>query len=74
MNTEESRLAFLEQRDGTEGALDFALRTRSIYRKAVLMSRKRGHTKPHHASLPEYRRGFIESYVTLKRYIEISKR
>lgn len=64
-----NRLKFVEERDGKLGAMEFAKRTLAIYRKAVLTSRKRGHTKPHHASLPEFREGFIRSYLTLKRYV-----
>lgn len=70
---EEQRLAFIEARDGIAGAADFAKRAMAQYRKAVLMSRKRGYGKPNqpnisHASLPEYRRKFIESYCAFKRY------
>jgi hypothetical protein len=35
-----------------------------------LHSRKRGFNPPHHASLPEYRQGFIESYLAFKAYIK----
>lgn len=66
---EERRLAFVEERDGVAGAVDFARRSMQQYRTAVLNSRKRGSVKPSHASLPEYRRGFIESYLAFKRYI-----
>lgn len=67
--SESARIAFLEQRDGKDGALEFAKRTIHIYRKAVLTSRKKGFGKPNHASLPEYRRSFIESYKFLKGYV-----
>jgi|GEM_PF-1563917 len=70
MEAEKQRLGFVENRDGIAGAIAFAMQCRSQYRKAVLTSRKRGLTKPSHASLPEYRRGFIESYLAFKRYIE----
>jgi len=74
---EEQRLAFIEARDGVAGAIAFARRTMAQYRKAVLMSRKRGYGKlgrPNisHASLPDYRRGFIESYCAFKRYVHQS--
>lgn len=68
MCNECNRLAFVRNRDGT--ATDFAKQIVSQYRKAVLTSRKRGYAKPSHASLPEYRRGFIESYLVAKRYRE----
>jgi hypothetical protein len=66
---EEERLTFIAKRDGIDGAVDFARRAMSQYRIAVLNSRKRGSVKPSHASLPEYRRGFIESYLAFKKYI-----
>lgn len=66
---EDLRLAFVENRDGVDGAVNFAKRAMSQYRKAVLNSRKRGSVKPSHASLPEYRRGFIESYLAFKKYV-----
>ncbi|MEP7062000.1 MAG: hypothetical protein ABI881_06360 [Betaproteobacteria bacterium] len=59
---------FLCERDGVEGARDYCRRTSSTYRNAVLMSRKRGHAHPHFASLPEYRRAFIASYLDFKRF------
>ena len=70
MEAEKQRLGFVEIRDGIAGAIAFAMQCRSQYRQAVLTSRKRGFTKPSFASLPEYRRGFIESYLAFKRYIE----
>lgn len=75
---EEERLARLSQED----KLDFALRTYRIYRLCLMQSRKRGFTgngsdsstqKPHHATLPEYRRGFIESCIVFRRAIYGSK-
>lgn len=62
------RLRFISIRDGRQAAINFAERTLSIYRAAVLHSNKRGHPRPHHASLPEYRRGFIESYCAIKKF------
>lgn len=67
---EQQRLQFITERDGIDGAVDFARRTLKIYRTAVLRSRKRGHDKPHHASIPEYRRKFIESYCAFKKFIK----
>ena len=66
---ETHRLKFIEQREGKQAAIDFALQTMKIYRICVLNSRKRGSVKSHHASLPQYRRGFIESYQAFKRYL-----
>jgi hypothetical protein len=69
VSIETNRLLFLEQRDGKEGALAFAIATCSTYRIAVLQNKKRKVHKVHFASLPDYRKGFIESYVAFKRYI-----
>jgi hypothetical protein len=73
MNAETSRLEFIKNRDGLDAAIDFAKRTLVAYRKAVLCSRKRGVATPHHASLPEYRRTFIESYCAFKSFLEENK-
>jgi hypothetical protein len=69
-HSEHQRLAFVEGRDGLEGAISFARQTVKVYRKAVLCSRKRGYAKPHHGSLPDYRRGFIESYLVAKQFLK----
>lgn len=66
---EEQRLAFVEQRDGKQAAIAFARQGMQVYRTCVLRSRKRGFDRPHHASFPEYRRGFIESYLAFKGYV-----
>ena len=69
MNAEQSRLQFYIDRDGMSGAIEFAKQTMKIYRKAVLTSRKRGYQKPSFASLPEYRKSFIESYLSFKSFL-----
>ena len=61
-------IAFLHERDGMAGTCDYCRRTAGIYRSAVLDSQKRGHLRPHFASLPEYRQKFIESYLDFKRF------
>ena len=61
-------IGFLYARDGVTGALDYCTRTSRTYRTAVLTSRKRGHTRPHFASLPEYRSRFIRAYLDFKRF------
>ena len=79
---EESRLAFVEQRDGVQGAMAFARQGVKIYRSCVLQSAKRGYgvkgsayadKTPHHASFREYRRGFIESYLAFKSYVQLHR-
>lgn len=67
---ERKRIKFIKCRDGTEEAQYFAKRTMGLYRAAVLKSSKRGFANPHHASLKEYRRGFINSYLSFKRYLK----
>jgi hypothetical protein len=61
-------IAFLCARDGIAGAREYCERTVRTYRRSVLTSRKRGHVHAHFASLPEYRRQFIASYLDFKRF------
>lgn len=65
---ESQRIGFICARDGITAAVDFCWRTGHIYRAAVLASSKRGHHRPHFASLPEYRAKFIGSYLDFKRF------
>lgn len=71
---EVTRLLFIERRDGYLAALEFAKRTYKTYRKCLLLKRRvldaRGmrDKDPHHATFPQYRRGFIESCVAFRRY------
>lgn len=69
MQHELNRIAFVEQRDGVDGAIEFARRTVDIYRKAVLQTIRRGNNKAHFASSIQFKRGFIESYIVLKQYL-----
>ena len=62
MNTEQNRLAFLIERDGLEGAVAFARRTRDIYRTHVLYM-KRKHMR-------DGRAGYVRSYLALKQFVE----
>jgi hypothetical protein len=73
ISSEQRRIDFLVYRDGIPKTIEFAERTRKIYRTAVLQSRKRGHKKPHFASDPMYRRAFILSYLELKRFISLNQ-
>ena len=63
------RLSIIEDRDGKESALKFAKECIKIYRACVLHSRKRGYVRPHFGSTPLYRRKFIISYLSFKRYM-----
>jgi hypothetical protein len=55
-----------------EQAIAFARQTVKVYRTCVLQNGRNG-KKLHHASLPQYRRGFIESYLVLKRFYRFSR-
>lgn len=57
---ETGRLAFLQDRDGLAGAVDFARRTMAIYRR-VVVSKDRG---------KQERRTFVESYLAFKRFLK----
>ena len=56
-----------------EEAIAFAEQTKKVYKKALLQKGKDG-GKPHHATLPQYRRSFIESYLTFKRFLNFYKK
>lgn len=62
MNVEYTRLSFLIKRDGLEGAVAFARRTRDIYRTHVL------HMKRKH--MRDGRAAYVRSYLDLKRFVE----
>ena len=71
--SEQDRLAFMCARDGYAASVAFATQTMRVYRTSVLHSRKHGFEKNHHATLPEYKRGFIQSYLVCKRYVLASR-
>jgi len=58
---DQRRIQFLIGRDGLQVAMEWALRTARLYRKALLSAR-------HYAKNREYRRRFILSYLELKRF------
>jgi hypothetical protein len=62
---EVERLQFVLERDGIDGVLSFAERTKRIYRKAVLRNGRNGRAF-HFGSIQQYRRSFIESYLACK--------
>jgi hypothetical protein len=66
--SEAARLDFIIKRDGLPGAIDFAKRTMTQYRRCVLMDGKNGR-KFHFASTLHYRPLFIASYLCFKRFI-----
>ncbi|WP_231480578.1 hypothetical protein [Thiomonas sp. FB-Cd] len=59
---EAGRIAFLMARDGELAARQWVARTLAIYRRAVLVP-------AHFASTPEYRRKFILSYLSFRRWL-----
>lgn len=65
---EKNRLSFIENRDGKEAAKEFAQRTLDKYRECLRMDGRNGR-KFHHASLPQFRRGFVESCLEFRRYL-----
>ncbi len=67
MSDEHGRIQFLLRRDGLASTLEWVDRTIKIYRQAVL-------NKNHHASLPEYRRKFIQAYCDFKRWLTKARR
>ena len=62
MNAEHNRLTFLTERDGLEGAVAFARRTRDIYRKHVLYM-KRKYKR-------DGRAAYVRSYLAFKQFVE----
>lgn len=62
LSMETQRLKFLIERDGMEGALDFARRTLVSYRRHVLARRRLRFDK--NLRLP-----FAQSYLAFKRFI-----
>lgn len=61
-NSESARIAFLENRDGEQGAIDFAERTICIYHNALA-------NKDHHLTLDRYRSHTVGSIDFLERYL-----
>lgn len=66
--SEWDRIYFVQERDGMPAAREFVKRTLAKYAECL---RKKGlnGAKPHHASFPQYRRGFVESCVAFRDYL-----
>jgi hypothetical protein len=69
-NIETERLTFIEMRDGKAAAMVWATEKMKSYKNALLQTRRWGHARPHHATLPQFRKSFIESYLAFKKYIK----
>jgi hypothetical protein len=61
MYSERDRLAFIEQRDGKEAAIDFARRTLKLYKQALI--------KPKHTFIRPIRLSLHESVRFFKYYL-----
>lgn len=61
--SEVPRIIFLIDRDGVNSAIEWVRRTLCIYRSSVLNHK-------HFASSHEYRRRFIESYLSFKHWLK----
>ena len=66
------RIAFLVKRDGIKNAIEFSERTKRAYRRAVVNPNDLPALT--YASLLEYRRGYISSYLQFKRFLEAIER
>lgn len=67
---ETARIAFVETRDGIDGACLFARQTMKVYRNALLQTSRRGNARTHFATTQPFRETFIRSYLDLKRYLD----
>jgi hypothetical protein len=74
---EQTRLEFIETRDGRPAALEFAVRTYDTYKRIVLGAKKTkrasvatlmGHGSAY-AHDPKFRRGFVQSCLSFREYI-----
>ena len=61
MNVEQTRLDFLIDRDGLEGAVAFARQTRDIYRSHVLYMKR--------TFKRDGRAAYVQSYLAFKRFV-----
>ena len=61
MNVEQTRLDFLIERDGLEGAISFAARTRDIYRSHVLYMKR--------TFKRDGRKAYVQSYLAFKQFV-----
>jgi hypothetical protein len=68
--TERDRIAFIEQRDGTDGAVHFAQRTLAIYQSALrFVNKDPAKAKHHFARSLEYLPEYVGSVLELKRFL-----
>ena len=68
MDPENTRIKFLIERDGLEATREWVARTMQTYRRAVL-DRGDINKHGHFASTRAFRRQFIESYLSFKRFL-----
>ena len=68
---EQERIAFIESRDGVEGAIAFCQQTLRVYR-ACLKRPEKNDPRKHFSRSPEYHSSFVKSLIELRKYL-ISK-
>ena len=68
MNRDQERLLFVQTRDGLEGAISFARRCVTQYRRACLMYTKQGTRMPKKFRI-EWAKGYIEAKRYLKEHV-----
>jgi hypothetical protein len=66
------RIAFMVKRDGIKPTIAFVEQTKRSYRRAVVNPDNLPALT--YASLPEYREGYISSYLQFKRFLEAIQR
>ena len=66
------RIAFMVKRDGIKSAIAFVEQTKRAYRRAVVNPDNLSALT--YGSLPEYREGYISSYLQFKRFLEATQR
>jgi len=71
-NNELERIAVIVNENGINAAIEFVERTKQTYRRAVVNQNRLPALT--YASLPEYRAGYIGSYLQFKRFLEAIQR
>lgn len=67
--SEWNRILFVQERDGMVAAREFVKRTYAKYKECLRMTGPKHGRKLHHASLPQFRRGFVESCLAFRDYL-----
>jgi hypothetical protein len=67
------QIQFVEQRDGKQGALEYAIRALAAYRNAASYRNPEIKNKRHHAHFKPYRAHFVHAIIVLRHYIRSNK-